>query len=169
MKEIWKDIEGYVGLYQVSNLGRVKSLVGKEERFLRPGSNRTRYFNVVLYKERIKRSAYMHRLLAITFIPNPENKREVNHKNGDRGDNRLENLEWTTTRENALHGHSRHNKTSKFAGVSLLDRKKLKKWGAHIRARRRNINLGCFHTEEEAHQAYLDALNKFGIENRYAA
>ncbi len=119
MEEIWKDIEDYEGLYQVSTLSRVKSLERKSEvdngetvylksvreRILRQGLNEHGYLKVDLCKNAIIWSIVTHRLAAIAFIPNPENKSQVNHKNGIRTDNRIENLEWVTASENQLHAY----------------------------------------------------------------
>lgn len=113
MKEIWKDIEGYKGIYQVSTLGRVKS-VGRilsyknhqdreqKETIMHPYKSRD-YLGIVLYSCGKRKSFLVHRLVADTFIPNIENKEEVNHKNGNKHDNRVENLEWVTHSENNLH------------------------------------------------------------------
>lgn len=103
MKEVWKDIEGYEGKYQVSNLGRVKSLnynkTGKEG-MLRAGVTTDGYLQVVLYKDRKKKHHATHRLVAQTFIPNPDNKPCVDHINTIRTDNRVDNLCWVTCKEN---------------------------------------------------------------------
>lgn len=120
MKEVWKDVVGYEGLYQVSNLGRVKSLArfklnhGKlkpiPERILKPWemskqTNGQAYMMVSLYQNAKRKSALVHRLVAEAFIPNPENKPTVNHKNGDKYNNQVDNLEWMTQRENLLHAY----------------------------------------------------------------
>lgn len=115
-KEIWKDIEGYEGLYQISNQGRVKSLDRyvnhnygglriSRERILKLG-NKQRYKNGTLSKENKSKTYLIHRLVALAFIPNPENKPFINHKNGIREDNRVENLEWVTQSENVSHAYS---------------------------------------------------------------
>ena len=114
-EEIWKDISGYEGLYQVSNFGRIKSLprirIGNgtpyitKEKILGDGIGATRgYCRVTLCKEpNNKKMFYIHRLVANAFIPKIDGKNVVNHKNGIRTDNRVENLEWTTIEENLQH------------------------------------------------------------------
>ena len=105
--ETWKPVTGYESLYHVSDLGRVKRLVGKrsrEERVLRPGRMTTHYLFVALCKDGKPKLHSVHRLVAAAFIgPIPEGH-EVNHKNGVRTDNRLENLEFMTRQENIIHG-----------------------------------------------------------------
>lgn len=131
--EIWKDVVGYEGLYEISNYGRIKSLPvnvnhsrgngmtrPKNERILKQVlSKRTGYLRMCLCKENKKKSYQMHRLIAIAFIPNPQNKPCINHINGVKHDNSLKNLEWVTVKENNIHkfthlGHvsGRKNKIS---------------------------------------------------------
>lgn len=107
-KERWKDIPGYEGLYQASNLGRIRSLPNSSRnsvRVLVSYKKKSGYHNVTLCKNKKVKYYRTHRLVALTFLPNPENKEYVNHINGDKSDNRLENLEWVTASENALHAH----------------------------------------------------------------
>lgn len=113
MNEIWRDVKGYEGLYQVSSLGNVRSLDRYKEnnrgrylqkgRILRKSYDKDGYSMVGLYKNGKSCSKKVHRLVAQTFIPNPKNKPTVNHKNGIRDDDRVSNLEWATMSENQLH------------------------------------------------------------------
>jgi hypothetical protein len=105
MEEIWKDIEGYGGLYQISNQGKVKSFrrtTGKPYRILKQGITIWGYKYVNLFNQGGKMKT-IHRLVALAFIPNPENKREVNHKDSNRLNNHVDNLEWVTSKENTRH------------------------------------------------------------------
>jgi len=124
MAEVWKDIKGYKGLYQVSNMGRVKSLKrtvtrknGRKktirERILKPKTSNAGYLRVGLCDSRGKRKFFfVHRLVCEAFHENPENKPEVNHINENRLDNRACNLEWVTAKENSNHG-TRNAKVAK--------------------------------------------------------
>ena len=113
--EIWKDIKGYEGYYQVSNLGRVKSI----ERLVRKSTKQYMaksyiltsaltihgYYFVALCRNSRCKSKTIHRLMLKAFIPNPKNKKCINHINGIKTDNRLENLEWCTHSENLKHAY----------------------------------------------------------------
>lgn len=111
--EIWKDIKGYEGLYQISNLGNVKSLDkiincrGDGQRLLKGKILSTRknhdYIHVDLTNEKLKKTYKVHRLVGIAFIDNPNNKPEINHKDGNKSNNNVNNLEWCTRIENIEH------------------------------------------------------------------
>lgn len=117
--EKWRSIKGYKGYYEVSNRGRIKSLKrtitfvdGRTrripERFLkltltRNNLGKPAYFVVALCKEHIETQHLVHRLVATAFIPNPESKSDVNHKDGNKQNNRKSNLEWMTKQENEEH------------------------------------------------------------------
>ena len=111
MEELWKDIEGYEGLYQVSNLGRVKSL-GRdyvaanggirhiEEHFLKQAISPKGYLKVTLLKNGARSTKQVHRLVAEAFIPNPDNKPQVDHIDGNKQSNIVSNLRFATNKEN---------------------------------------------------------------------
>ena len=110
MTEVWKDIEGYEGLYQVSNLGRVKSLPKKtknqysyKEIMLKQNKDKDGYLIVNLTKNKKGKTYKVHRLVAFAFIPKIKNKEIINHKDGNKQNNSVDNLEWCTNRENIIH------------------------------------------------------------------
>lgn len=117
MQEVWKYIEGYEGKYQVSNMGRVKSVERKvkhpkgglmilRSRILKPASAAGGYAVVNLSKKNKAKLMYIHRAVALSFLDNPKNKQQVNHINGNKRDNSASNLEWCTPKENMKHASS---------------------------------------------------------------
>ena len=105
MIETWKNVVGYGGLYEVSNLGRVRSLPksGREGKILSPQMDRRGYRFVHLRINGQRKTGKVHRLVAQAFLPNPDNYPQVNHKNGNKSDNRVSNLEWCSREYNIWH------------------------------------------------------------------
>jgi len=113
MEEIWKPVVGYEGLYEISNLGKVKSLKYGKERILKSSKNKVGYLMVSLFKDGKHKIYKVHRLVASAFIPNNDLfKTEVNHKDENKENNNIENLEWCTHKYNINYG-TRIEKISK--------------------------------------------------------
>lgn len=165
MQEIWLPVEGYEGLYEISNLGRVKSLRCGSERVLNPSIDSGGYAYNVLRKNKIPKNFLIHRLVAIAFIEKDETYQiQVNHKNNIRTDNRVDNLEWCSARENYCHRSLFKKLTSKYPGVYLS---KQNRWLSQISIDRKVYYLGSFDTEQEAYQARINYELNNNIKNKY--
>ena len=169
MQEIWKDVIDYQGVYQVSNLGNIKSLSrikfnkGKfpfmaNERILKQAIDGNGYYNVSFHKNGKRNTVHPHKLVAESFLGHKRCglKLVVDHINNNPLDNRLENLQVITQRQNAT--KDRTNKTSKYAGVSW--HKALNKWRSYIKINDKQIHLGYFINEEEASEVYQNKLKE---------
>lgn len=155
MKERFKDIKGYDGDYQVSNLGRVKSLKFGKEKILKICIGSNGYLLVSLCKNGKINTFSIHRLVADTFLQKPRGwDIVVDHINNDRLDNRLNNIQWITHREN--NSKDRKPGTSKYTGV--YSEKNRSKWRSRITIDGVKKDLGYFKTELEASQAYQNKL-----------
>jgi hypothetical protein len=168
-EEIWRDVPNYEGVYQVSNLGRVKSLPrnwncglntirNHNGKLLKHGLNSDGYANVVLCKDKNRKTFKLHQLVAITFlnhIPNGNNM-VVDHINDVRNDNRLENLQILTHRENSYKTQGKYS--SQYKGVSFV--KASKKWRVQIVINNKTKTVGRFSSELEAHIAYQNKLKE---------
>lgn len=97
--EIWKDVKGYEGIYKISDYGSLKS----NKNYKKASVNKYGYYQTTLYKNGKKRNALVHRLVAEAFLPNPNNKPTINHKDGNKLNNRVDNLEWATNKEQTNH------------------------------------------------------------------
>ena len=116
LKEIWKDIEGYEGLYQVSNLGKVKS----KRKILSPAKGE--YLKVNLNKNGKQNTCYIHRLVALTFIPNQNNYTHINHKDENKYNNNVNNLEWCTNKYNINYGNAQKKKANQQLRYNVIQK-----------------------------------------------
>ena len=165
-KEIWKDVVGYEGLYQVSNLGRVKRMSKLcvrrnnkfmlKEKYMKNHYQKAGYLYTRLTKNEKSRNFFIHRLVATAFIPNPDNKPTVNHINGIHDDNNVNNLEWATYKENNIHAYKNGLKSQKNRRIPILQIKdgvvikiyssftELRKEGKYSSRSVRNVLYGKF-------------------------
>jgi hypothetical protein len=141
-KELWKPIEGYEGLYEVSNFGRVRSFHGNKRIIDKDGGVLSQsvmggYYKVVLHLNKHRKMCNVHRLVAIAFIKNERGLKEVNHKDENKLNNRVDNLEWVSHRENILYSDN-------IAKAQNVEKKKIE---VH------NINGGFIGLYESEHEA----------------
>lgn len=170
MTTIWKKVRGYE-YYEISNTGKIRSLprpmkrknymsgkvfyYSSREKILKPFLNQCGYPEVGLCKNGKSKKALVHRLLAEAFIPNPENKKQVNHKDGDKQNNKLENLEWVTPSENGLHAYKN--------GLSKAWHKG--KTGSHTPSYRKTIQKDCRGNVIKVWDCALDAVREGGFDS----
>lgn len=132
--EIWKDIEGYEGLYQVSNFGNVKSLnynrSGKEN-ILKPQKNENKYLHISLCKNKKQKTFLLHRLVALAFLKNPQNFPCINHKDENKENNHVDNLEWCTHEYNLKYGTRLEKISEKRKGFKFTEESVQKMSNSH--------------------------------------
>lgn len=146
IKEKWKDIQGYENLYQISNMGRIKSLWFGKEKIMKQ-LIRNGYCYVDLCKDKIKKHYNIHRLVAQTFIPNPQNYPQVNHKDEVKTNNCISNLEWVTQKYNMNYG-TRNERASKAISIAHKGKK---------RTQEHKNNIG------KSHQKPIVQIDKSGL------
>ena len=163
--EIWKPIIGYEDLYEISSFGNVKSLQKglKKEKILKNRPDDSGYVRVDLRLNGKPKTIRTHRLVAIHFIPNVYNNPQVNHINGNKSDNRVENLEWVSSIENQCHRYAKTKMASKFMGVT----KQKNNWKAEIVYMKKYFYLGSFKTEELAYNSRVRFEKENNIINKY--
>jgi len=128
-EEEWRDVLGFEELYQVSNLGKVRTIKNGEAEMSQQ-ENRNGYMTVHLRNKGVERRAMVHRLVAEAFISNPDELRDVNHKNGDKSDNRVENLEWVTHLDNMTHSFRELGKNVRHIVQLSLDGVLIDRWNS---------------------------------------
>lgn len=150
MQEVWKDINNYLGLYQVSNFGNIRSLKRNNTngKILKQVKDKDGYVRVTLSKNNLRKNYFVHRLVAQTFIPNPQNLPQVNHKDVNPLNNNVDNLEWCNSKYNNNYGN-RVYRLSKTLSKPILQYNLnfdfIKEWESakeaskHLNIRRENI------------------------------
>ena len=145
--ENYKNIDNF-SKYQISNLGNVKSFWGKTEKILKP-SLAQKYQHVIMIDDQGKqKTKRIHRLVAESFIPNIEDRKEVDHIDGNTNNNNCNNLRWATHSQNNINKLPDKNNTSGHRGIDFMKNKN--KWRARIKINQKEVHLGIFDTFEEA-------------------
>jgi len=169
--EIWKDVIGYEDCYMVSNFGRIKSLVRKnvtKEKVMVLIINKDGYIHVPLSVNGKYKTGKVQRMVALAFIPNPENKRTVNHKDGNRSNNSVENLEWATDSEQQIHSYNILNKKPTWLGKKM-GVKPLEQNGKMSRTKREKNGNGGYIVNTQTgifYETITEAANAAGINRR---
>ena len=168
IKEIWKDVVGYEGQYEVSNLARVRSLklYAKTTGRILKQKYIKKYISVPLSHKNKCTNCTVHRLVAKAFVPNPKKLKQVNHIDGDRSNNKASNLEWVSARENSCHAFKdKKGKDSKYIGV--YKSYNCSTWYAKIYMNGAQHRFYGFKTDRDAYKKYLSVAKENGITNRY--
>jgi len=163
---IYKNIKGFEGLYKISDTGIVLALDRKvkmpnggykilKESFPSMIPNYKGYLKVMLTdKNGIRKGYFVHRLVGLNFIENKFNKPQINHKDKNRKNNNISNLEWVTNRENSIHKIDKTKTSSIYYGVT---KSRNNRWQAQAHIKGRNIYIGMFKTQQEASKAVQKA------------
>lgn len=162
--EIWKDIKGYEGMYQISNLGRVKSFKMKKvehEYILKPYSTKKGYLRVSLSKHNKYKGPLIHRLVATYFLDNPYNYKEVNHKDENKQNNCVDNLEWCDRKYNVLYGTAKkreaNTKHKYYIEQYTINNNFIKQWKSlkeiedNTNYKKNNIQQNCLGNTKSAY------------------
>lgn len=166
--EIYKTIKGYDNRYKISNYGNVLSINYLNRgvaKILKPLPAGKDYLRVNLYKDKIYKSSYIHRLVAQYFIGEIKKGYEINHIDKNKSNNNVKNLEIITHRENSCHKYINGNKICKYIGVTF--NKNAKKWVAAIKLNSKRKHLGYFDNPELAFESRKKAENDLKISNKY--
>lgn len=156
IKEVWRDVKGLEGFYQVSNIGRIKSLVGwnghkyvRREKIILPTSDKEGRMRIKLYKFGEKINLKIHRVIAEAFIPNPNGYKVINHIDSNPSNNDISNLEWCTQKQNVIHGYrfGKHRKIQKPLKRGRLKLDKRDKYGIDLEVLRHQIKNGATNKE----------------------
>lgn len=157
--EIWKEVKNTDGRYFISNMGRFKSLYGGKVRITIGSKDKNCYFRVLLNKKTVK----VHRLVCEYFLENFDSSLTVNHKDFNKGNNQLDNLESLSNRDNNIHyvvNKKKDTSSSKTLGVGF--HKGIKRWTARVLYNGERVSVGSYLTEKEAQDAVLN-FNEDGV------
>lgn len=163
--EEWRDIKGYENIYQISNFGRVKSLPKeaknqyKNERILKPHASKNDYYRIILTKDKKQKSFYIHRLVAQAFLNNPNNLKCVNHKDENKQNNNVNNLEWCTEYYNQVYGTKNVRSGIKRRKKILqfdLNGNLVKEWGS-IKEAQNSLKIYNISNAVRGHTRYKNA------------
>ena len=141
--EQWDNVVGYEGLYMVSNMGRIKSVKFGKENMLRQSFNTWGYLMVGICRNGISVTKSVHRLVAAHFLPNPENKPQINHKNGVKTDNKVTEIEWVTNKENSAHAWS--TGLIRVTEAQVIKMRNAKKGKTHLGKLVLNLQTGVYY------------------------
>ena len=160
--EVFKKIDDYEN-YEVSNLGNVKNT--KTNRILKPGKDTNGYYFIGLYKNNIRKTFLIHRLIGFAFIPNPENLPCIDHIDRMRTNNTISNLRWVSYSNNCRNRPKFKNSSSKYIGVSFSKREG--KYRAQIRFDNKVKNIGYYDKEEDAGLAFDNYIKEHNLTEFY--
>jgi hypothetical protein len=169
VNEEWRALRGFEGIYIISREGRIRRIGAfAQNKDVKHQKSKRGYWTVRLYYQGVGKTLTVHRLLAEAFLPNPENKREVNHKNANKLDLRLENLEWVTSKENSRQIYkvqsSHVAKSYRPRGVHRHS-KNSDLWQAQIAIDGKKRSLGLFKSKNEAYEKYrTEFVSHYGFE-----
>lgn len=167
IKEYWKPVVGYEGLYMVSNWGRVKSIKFGKERILKQWTNKDGYLQVSLFKNNKRKNFRVHRLVAEAFIPNLDNLPQVNHRDENPLNNNVDNLEWCSAKYNCNFGtrieriitKTTNGKLSKTVLQYTLDGQFVREWESTNECGRNGFNQGniadCCKGKRKTHKGFI--------------
>lgn len=160
MEEEWRPINGFEGFYEISSFGRIKSLSRNVKdtraknkirrikcKILKSRDHNSGYISTHLKRDGLIKDFLVHRIVAETYIPNPNSLKQVNHKNGNKKDNRVDNLEWISNRDNVIHRYKMYGKILPLGVTKVTN------------GYRATIVIGRYDTPEEAHSAYMKVLS----------
>jgi len=159
LSETWTDIPGYEGRYKVTSTGKLGSFI-REPRFMKPNIGTSGYYKTTLRKGGKETYKYIHYLIALTFIPNPDNLPCVDHINRDKLDNRVENLRWVSYSQNSRNHGLYSTNTSGYNGIHFRQNRMRKPWRVLLY----RGSAKHFATKEEAIEYRLSLINKDGKE-----